>query len=450
MLPAAFSAQMQALLGKELPDFETALQQPPPVSVRLNSAKKPLVQSLDLSESVCWCSEGYYLPQRPVFTLDPLFHAGAYYVQEASSMLIEQAVRQTVNLNQPVRVLDLCAAPGGKSTLLANVLHPDSLLICNEIIRSRVNILKENLQKWGLPNVQVSHHDPQEFSALTGFFDLILVDAPCSGEGLFRKDAAAAGEWSPESVLLCAARQKRILAAVVPLLKPNGILIYCTCTYNQTENQANADFMVEQLQCQELPLELPNAWGVRQQRRGYQCYPHLVRGEGFFLSVFKKKGGVEFNSSVYAFRSMKELHHKDVRLVVDWLAEPDEFDFFMKPNQEIIAVLAAQTDDLKIIDRALSAKGLGLEMGVIKGKDFIPDHALALSVALAPAVQRVEVSAQTALQFLKKENVILADAPKGWLLLTHQGLGLGWAKNLGNRVNNYLPKEWRIRMELPE
>ena len=155
------------------------------------------------------------------------------------------------------------------------------------------------------------------------------------------------------------------------------------------------------------------------------------------------------NTSVYAFRSMKELHHKDASLVVDWLAKPDDFEFFIKPNQEIIAVLANQTDDLKIIDKALSAKGLGFEMGEIKGKDFIPNHALALSTALAPAVQRVEVSAQTALQFLKKENVIL-DAPKGWLLLTHQGLGLGWAKNLGNRVNNYLPKEWRIRMELPE
>ena len=448
MLPDAFLSQMQTLLGNETPDFAAALQLPPPVSVRLNFAK-PTVSSINSNEAVPWCAAGRYLPTRPVFTLDPLFQAGAYYVQEASSMLVDFALRQAVDLLNPLRVLDLCAAPGGKTTLLAAALHPDSLLVCNEVIKSRVAILKENVQKWGLPNVHVSHHDPKDFADLAGFFDVILIDAPCSGEGLFRKDPAAANEWSLESVQLCAGRQKRILAAAAPLLKPNGTLIYCTCTYNDAENQENADFIAQNLGFEETELTIPDAWGVARRKRGYQCYPHRVRGEGFFLSVFQKKGGNELNTSVYAFRSMKALHHKDARLVKDWLREPDDYAFFIKPNQEIVAVLAGQVEDLKILDKALSAKGLGVEIGTIKGKDFIPSHALALSTMLHPDLPKVELSITESLQFLKKENLLL-NAPNGWLLVTHQGLGLGWVKNLGNRVNNYLPKEWRIRMEIED
>jgi 16S rRNA C967 or C1407 C5-methylase (RsmB/RsmF family)/NOL1/NOP2/fmu family ribosome biogenesis protein len=448
MLPSDFRVQMQAILGAEMSDFEVALQQVPPVSVRLNAAKN--TETLNhWNDAVPWCSTGRYLPKRPIFTLDPLFQAGAYYVQEASSMLVEYALRETVDVENPLRVLDLCAAPGGKTTLLAAALHPQSLLLCNEVIKSRVGILKENVQKWGLPNVHVSHHDPEDFDKLTGFFDVILTDAPCSGEGLFRKDPAAANEWSAESVQLCAGRQRRILTAAAPLLKPNGVLIYCTCTYNATENQENGRFLTQELGFEELPLEIPEAWGVVRQSFGYQCYPHRVRGEGFFMGVFKKTSGDELRTSVYAFRSMKPLHHKDARLVQGWLQEPDLYELYIKPNQEIVAVLASQIEDLKILDKALSAKGLGVEIGVLKGQDFIPSHELALSTALAVQVPRVELTTEKALQFLRKEPIAL-DAPKGWLLVTHQGLGLGWLKNLGNRTNNYLPKEWRIRMEVED
>jgi len=448
MLPDAFLSQMQALLGNEITDFRASLLLPPPVSVRLNPAK-PTTSPMASGEAVPWCAAGRYLPMRPVFTLDPLFQAGAYYAQEAASMLVDFALRQAVDLSNPLRVLDLCAAPGGKTTLLAAALHPDSLLLCNEVIRSRVAILKENVQKWGLPNIHVSHHDPEDFADLAGFFDVILIDAPCSGEGLFRKDPAAANEWSPESVQLCAGRQKRILAAAAPLLKPNGTLIYCTCTYNDAENQENAAFIGQDLGFEETELTMPASWGLVRRKRGYQCYPHRVRGEGFFLSVFKNRRGTDLNTSVYAFRSMKALHHKDVRLVKDWLHDSADYAFFIKPNQEIVAVLACQVADLKILDKALSTKGLGVEIGTIKGKDFIPSHALALSTAVARDMPTIDLSASESLRFLKKENLLL-DAPKGWLLVTHQGLGLGWVKNLGNRVNNYLPKEWRIRMEITD
>jgi NOL1/NOP2/fmu family ribosome biogenesis protein/23S rRNA U2552 (ribose-2'-O)-methylase RlmE/FtsJ len=368
-------------------------------------------------------------------------------VQEASSMLIEQALEQSVNLSKPLTVLDLCAAPGGKTTLLASLLSPDSLLLANEVIRSRVSVLKENLQKWGLPNCHVSNHDPEDFAQLEGFFDVILVDAPCSGEGLFRKDPAAINEWSPDSVQLCAGRQKRILEAAVPLLKHKGVLIYSTCTYNDVENQANADWLVQAMGLDEINLTIPDEWGVVTRSRGLQCYPHRLRGEGFFMGVFRKPVGEEYEEYVHGFRSLKPIHHKDAAKVPKWLRNPDDFSLFIKPNMEVVALLNSQISELKIVDRYLPAKGLGLTMGVLKGNDFVPDHALALSTALNDTVPRIELTENEALLFLKKESPQM-EAPRGWLLATHRGLPLGWMKGLGNRINNYLPNEWRIRMQL--
>jgi len=448
--PQPFIQELKAQLGDEYGDFEAALQQSPPVSIRYNSTKFP---NFPPEDTVKWCSEARYLSARPIFTLDPLFHAGAYYVQEASSMLIGEALAQTVDLSEPLRVLDLCAAPGGKTTLLASKLSSDSLLLANEVIRSRVMVLKENIQKWDFPNVHVSNHDPEDLGKLEGFFDVILVDAPCSGEGLFRKDPAAVDEWSPENVQICAGRQKRILSAAMPLLSAGGVLIYCTCTYNDTENQDSSAFVVDTRQFEEVKLQWPADWGIVAKKMGYQCYPHKVRGEGFFLAAFRKT--TQLDSFYYNMekggrpRSFRPLHKKQLNEISRWLQEPEEFSFYEKPNGEVIALLESQKNDLIVLDNLLFAKGLGLEMGSFKGTDFIPSHALALSTALASQLPRLELSESEALQFLKKEN-LLFDAPKGWLLVTHRGLGLGWVKGLGNRINNYLPKDWRIRMEIPE
>ena len=188
-------------------------------------------------EKVLWSSNGYYLFERPSFTLDPLFHAGAYYVQEASSMFLEEVLKQTVDLTRPLRVLDLCAAPGGKSTLIQSVISKDSLLVSNEVIKTRVNILAENIAKWGAPNVIVTNNDPSDFKRLPGYFDVIVVDAPCSGSGLFRKDPNAINEWSENNVALCAQRQQRSLADILPSLKEGGVLIYSTCSYSQSEDE---------------------------------------------------------------------------------------------------------------------------------------------------------------------------------------------------------------------
>ncbi|MFN8346253.1 MAG: methyltransferase domain-containing protein [Spirosomataceae bacterium] len=454
ILPNAFTDALNSQLGGEFADFEAALQQTPPVSIRYNPRKS----KASVGELIPWCEEGRYLKQRPVFTLDPLFHAGAYYVQEASSMLVGHALTQAVNVTKPLRVLDLCAAPGGKTTLLTSVLHPDSLILANEVIKSRVMILKENVQKWGFPNVHVSHHDPEDLERLEAFFDVILIDAPCSGEGLFRKDPAAVHEWSTGNVQVCAGRQKRILEAAMPLLKPAGVLIYCTCTYNDSENQGSGQQITESGQFTEIKIVIPESWGVVAKPIGYQCYPHRLKGEGFFFAVFQKQASFETakpydslprKGKEEGFRSCKRLHPKQTPEVSRWLENPENFHFFVKPNGEVLALLDSQLNDVRILDNTLFAKGLGLEMGEFKGNDFIPSHALALSTVLSPEVLRLELSANEALLFLKKENLML-EAPRGWVLITHQGLGLGWVKGLGNRVNNYLPKDWRIRMEIPE
>lgn len=451
-LPAPFRTRMQHQLAGEFPAFEAALGLAPPVSIRLNP-RKPVVDTVGL-EPVPWCSDGFYLPERPVFTLDPLFQGGAYYVQEASSMLLAEAMRQSVDLNRPLRVLDLCAAPGGKTTLLASLLSSDSMLIANEVIRTRVPILRENVEKWGYPNVVISNHDPEDFAGLSGFFDVVMVDAPCSGEGLFRKDADARQEWSEENVHTCSARQKRILLAAAPLLDEKGILIYSTCTYNEAENMENVQFLVEH-GFRNRQLDLPPDWNIVERQTGpsvgYQCYPHRVRGEGFFISVFQKTGfAPALKTNSRPFRDWRPLRPRETAEVQGWLANPAQFSYWTKPNLDVVAVPVTLEKALYLVNDTLNNKGFGLDLGTFKGTDFIPAHSLALSTALAPDVPGVELSREDALRYFKKENLVMDESVRGWLLARYKGLPLGWMKGVGNRVNNYLPKDWRIRMEIPE
>jgi 16S rRNA C967 or C1407 C5-methylase (RsmB/RsmF family) len=288
-MPQAFQVQMQQLLGDEWDDFAAALQQPAPISIRYNPYKN--TASPAALEKVSWSPNAYYLPERPVFTLDPAFHAGAYYVQEASSMFVGEVIRQLFPIQKPAKVLDLCAAPGGKTTDLLSCLPAQSLLVCNEVIRSRFQILKQNVIKWGQSNVILSNHDSKDFARLNGFFDVILVDAPCSGEGLFRKDPGASSEWSPNNVQLCTGRQKRILAKAADLLAPGGVLIFSTCTYNRKENEGNASWMMNTFGLEPISLDIPEAWNIVYRDIGYQFYPHRIKGEGFYIAVMTKKDG---------------------------------------------------------------------------------------------------------------------------------------------------------------
>ena len=288
---------MKNLLGADYQAFTEALQKETPTSFRLNPRKKVQNENKVLPifgedlGGVLWHNEGFYLKSRPIFTLDPLFHAGSYYVQEASSMFIAEALKQTVDFAKPLKIMDLCAAPGGKSTLLASLLNDESLLVANEVIRNRVGVLKENLEKWGFPNYIVANQDAEEMIELEGFFDVVLVDAPCSGEGLFRKDPNAMNEWSENAVNLCSARQKRILQAAAMLVKNGGILLYSTCTYNEKENQQNVNWLTQHFDYQVVSLNIPEYWNIEKRENGYQFFPHKVKGEGFFLSVLRKTKG---------------------------------------------------------------------------------------------------------------------------------------------------------------
>jgi 16S rRNA C967 or C1407 C5-methylase (RsmB/RsmF family)/NOL1/NOP2/fmu family ribosome biogenesis protein len=409
-LPAKFAELTCALLGtEEYGELVAALTKEAPVSIRLNPFKQDQESSSLIRESfepVPWCSRGYYLDQRPTFTFDPLFHVGCYYVQEASSMFLEQVVQQFVT--DPVCMLDLCAAPGGKSTHARSLLPDGSLLVANEVIRNRVQVLAENIMKWGHPDVVVTQNDPADFKELKDFFDVVLTDVPCSGEGMFRKDPGAIGEWSPANVEICRQRQRRILAEVWPSLKPGGLLIYSTCTYNIKENEENVSWMAETLGAEVLPVDVPAEWNVTGNLLNdafpvYRFLPHKTKGEGFFLAVLRKKEGNSTRCS---------------------------------GNRE--AVLRKQ---LRVI------KPSGVEPGIQKGKDFIPSHAQALSSTLpAGAYPACELTYEQAIAYLRREAIVLdASVPRGYVLVTYRNIPLGFMKNLHNRANNLYPQDWRIR-----
>lgn len=450
-LPIAFQQQMQNLLGADYSAFVDSLNTPSKTSIRFNPLK--YFKSKENSDGVKWNSNGVYLEKRPVFTLDPSFHAGAYYVQEASSMFLAEALKQCVDLNRDLKVLDLCAAPGGKSTLLASSISSNSILLANEVIRSRYGILKYNLTKWGYPNTHCSMHDSQDFSSLLAFFDVVVVDAPCSGEGLFRKDEKAIEEWSPNNVQLCAGRQKRILANAVQCISPGGILIYCTCTYNDLENVKNVQWMAEEFNLDIIPLKIPEDWHIFEKEAGYQFYPHLTAGEGFYICCLKKKDSQDKSVEKRRSKNKKQpkinwLSRRETELLQPWLAKPGQFKFHQTEDQRIWAVLKSQEEAVTLLLNTLNNCQTGIEIGTLKNKQLIPSPALALSTIIHPDLPTIELDKETALKYLKKETFPLEKIPEGWALMRYEGLNLGWIKGLRNRFNNYYPKEWRIRMRI--
>jgi 16S rRNA C967 or C1407 C5-methylase (RsmB/RsmF family)/NOL1/NOP2/fmu family ribosome biogenesis protein len=449
VLPADFQHRMQNALGSQWAPFEQALHLPPPVSVRYHFLKETKLP--EIFDKVKWSSKGVYLTERPIFTLDPALHAGAYYVQEASSMLVEEAVRQLCDLDRPLRVLDLAAAPGGKSTLLADLLGMKGLLLANEVIRPRYQVLRHNLARWGYPNAHSSNHDSRDLGTLGAWFDLLLLDAPCSGEGLFRKDPEAALEWSPEALRLCTARQRRILADAAGLLRPGGILIYSTCTYHEEENAENVRWMAREFGFEEASLHIPAEWGVQDMQPGYQCYPHRVRGEGFYVACLRKAGESPQKSGEKAgkLRGWEPLPPKWLPQVSTWVAQPEEYRFFIDAQQNVRALPKSIEPWTTTLSQVLNRMDWGLEVGSMKGQDLVPAPELALSLAVSKELPAVALDRTNALLYLKKEPISIPDAPQGWMLVRYQGLNLGWAKVLKDRVNNYYPKNWRIRMDIP-
>jgi 16S rRNA C967 or C1407 C5-methylase (RsmB/RsmF family)/NOL1/NOP2/fmu family ribosome biogenesis protein len=417
-------------------------------SIRLNPLK-PVLHQLPVAGKIPWSSQGYYLSERPAFVFDPLWHSGAYYVQEASSMFLEQALQQTTDLSKPLRVLDLCAAPGGKSTLIQSLISADSLLVSNEVIKSRAAILEENLTKWGAPNVIVTNNDPQDFAKLENFFDVIVIDAPCSGSGLFRRDPEAIGEWSEQHVELCCQRQHRILADVWPSLRQGGVVIYSTCSYSKEENENVLDWIFDELAASPLPLQPDPAWNIvavrsdKHKAPGYRFFPDKIKGEGFFIACLRKEDGG--NSTLRAPKKslLQKPTKQELAIAGSWL-KPAHGMQLWKQSDRILAFPAALEAPLLAIIEKLYVRSAGISIGKTAGDSLIPDHALAVSTILSDKIVTIPLKHPVALQYLRKEEVSIGSDQKGWALIQYEGIGLGWVKMLANRVNNYYPSNWRI------
>lgn len=427
-LPLAFTDYTRSLFGDDLyHTFLKGLGETAPVSIRLNPFK--LTETThkvnpELNpQPISWCKEGYWLDTRPNFTFDPLLHAGAYYVQEASSMFLSHVLQHLVK--QPVMALDLCAAPGGKTTCARASLPIGSFLFSNEPIGKRAQILAENVQKFGHEGVAVTNNYPRDYKKTKLGFDVIIADVPCSGEGMFRKDPQSIEEWSPQNVENCWQLQRSIIADIWDNLKPGGILIYSTCTFNAHEDEENIAWILNEYDAELLSVPTEEAWNITgslidnplkdgREFPVYRFIPGKTRGEGIFMAIIRKHG--------------------------------ENKTFINKTTIDVDKAITETRKRLRILSH-------GVKEGMQKGKNVIPDHTLALSFSVnKSAYPNVEVDYQTAIAYLRHEAIVLSsDAPRGIVLLTYKGYPIGFAKNLGNRANNLYPQEWRIKStHIPE
>ena len=391
-LPAAFTETTRQLMGEErFGRYLQSFEEEPPVSIRMNPMKAVDMEVTD-GELVPWCRNGCYLKQRPNFTMDPLLHAGCYYVQEAASMFLDEALRQMHNAYvnhqpsaiRPLSALDMCAAPGGKSTLLRADLPEDCVLYSNEPIRNRANILLENVTKWGYKNHIVTNNYPKDYRKSKMHFDLILCDVPCSGEGMFRKDEATIREWSPQNVEKCWQLQREIVDDAWTCLNSGGLLIYSTCTFNTKENEENIRYFLERYDDMEVvPIDILPEWNITGSllegfhEPVYRFIPGITRSEGLFLCVLRKKG----NLSPRPLQRAKEL--------------------------------------MKVLEPPFLLEGDG---------------------------ERLNLPYHQAIAYLRGEALVLPeDTPHGIVEVSFMGHPLGQMKNIGTRANNLYPKEWRIR-----
>jgi 16S rRNA C967 or C1407 C5-methylase (RsmB/RsmF family)/NOL1/NOP2/fmu family ribosome biogenesis protein len=422
-----------------------ALGKPSPVSIRINRSKwnKKPVSSLPVQ----WCKEGFYLEKRPSFTLDPLFHAGCYYPQEASGMFLCEIFKQIPDLQKSLKVLDLCGAPGGKSTHISSLIGPGSLLVSNEVIRSRAYTLAENITKWGKSNTVVTQNDPADFAKLPGFFDAILVDAPCSGEGMFR-DPVAVNEWSEDNTLLCSERQKRILMDVWPALKGNGILIYSTCTFNPGENEKNIEWFLEKKKADIVRIDVSGYEGITEISgngvTGYGFYPDRIKGEGFFVSVLRKRD-ISSERMIYINKKNDISLQKNDLLLAEKLINVNDCDLVR--YGDTVFKIAGEINGYQIIKQNLRIISPGTKLFTLKNTGYLPAHELALSCELKDdAFPVVGLDYTQAAAYLRRENLKITVNIKGWFIMAYKGVKIGFAKDIGNRINNYFPVNWRIRI----
>lgn len=414
MLATEFLNMISSLEGVDCKAFETAMCAPPAVSIKLNRRKCADKEILGYEhlEQVKWCESGYYLPERPRFTLNPLLHCGAFYVQDASSMIYETLVAEIVRrgtITSESLVLDLCAAPGGKTTSIINAIEDGVFVVANEVMPQRAKVLRENLLKWGYPDIMVTNSPTGRFTSAGEVFDLIAVDAPCSGEGMMRKDEDAVAQWSRGLIEKCASLQREILTDAVAALRPGGYMIYSTCTFNRHENEDQIEWLISNLGLEAVDLQLPDSFGIG---RGVatelpvmRFMPHLTRGEGLFVAVLRKPGQPQPVNRRKAIETLK----KNAKVILD-----------------------------------------GIPHSTVKGKCEIPASEWSLSTTFPTGkYPEVELELNQALSYLHHEALRLPeDAPRGFVVVKYKGLPLGFVKNIGTRANNLFPAEWKIRMQI--
>ena len=434
LLPAESEALLGAITGTE-----------PSVSIRVNPAKTSTAEA-----NVPWCRFGHYLKDRMPFTFDTDFQTGRYYVQDASSMFIHHVIEQLVK--EPVRYLDLCAAPGGKTTTALSALPEGSLVVGNEIMPARARVLRENILKWGCPNAVVTNNAPKDLGRLTHFFDVIATDVPCSGEGMMRKDEEARNQWTPALVKQCADLQHSIIDDIWPALKPGGLLIYSTCTYNRQEDEQMVAYIVERYGAESVEVPaVEAAWNIHSAIDSpHHCYrfmPHRTQGEGLFMAVLRKPADEPRKDTLKQKKQKGGKQKQGAPMpkgIEKWLKNASEYVLSLQ-EEEIIAIPKAYAQEIAFLQQSLHVLHAGVAIGTVKGKNCVPSHALALSTALnADAFTSCEVAYPTAMAYMRGEAITLADAPRGYVLLTHGGHPIGFANNLGNRANNLYPKPWRI------
>lgn len=450
MLPEEFIRRIDSQSYVEPDSLLRALGEPSPASIRINEEKWMRLPSG--AENIEWCRNGYYLPARPAFTFDPLFHSGCYYPQEASGMFLEQAFLQCVPKGN-IRVLDLCGAPGGKSTHLSALTGGNGFLVANEVIRARADVLAETITKWGTVNVMVTNNDPSAFGRLKGYFDLIVVDAPCSGEGMFRNKEAIE-EWSEGNTVFCAERQKRILTDVWPALKKDGILVYSTCTFNPSENEHNIKWLTEKEDAESIRIDISGFRGITEIEyggvTGYAFLPGKIRGEGFFLSVIRKIGREEPAAGRLRMRmGPGQLPgKKEVAAISRW--SDCSTENLIRNGYEIIAI-GIKPDEYQFLKENLRIIKSGTSICIVKNTDYLPSHDLAVSAMFREGSFPVaHIDLIQALEYLRRDNITIENAPSGWFVIKYTGINLGFANNIGKRINNYYPLAWRIRMKVPD
>lgn len=448
-LPESFKNLNADVFGKTLEDFEQSIYLPSPISIRLNPLKPS--HGFESLESISWTQNGYYLDQRISFTLDPYFHGGHYYVQEASSMILDYVIRK-LGIKGPLKILDACAAPGGKSSLLCDILGEESFIHCHEYSGLRAEILRQNMLKWSYPHTLVSKGSIQKLNPLKEFYDFILIDAPCSGEGMFRKETEALNQWNLQKVHRCHSLQNELISECWPLLKKGGYLIYSTCTFNVIENENTVLNIFQNKDAVSLQIPEIQKFNVQESKTQdlfyYRCFPHKIKGEGFSFTVLKKTGNEEI-----AFNKKGNRLFKTVEL-------PEAFNtrngskhinptIFVKNNKVYgLSDLWLNTYE-QIISTGIQVLEIGIPLGQYKGKDWIPNHGVAMASRYFSGIPRLNLSLEEARNYLR--GGLFTVASQGdisldkWCLACFNDVTLGWASHQGQRFKNYYPKEFRIK-----